>query len=374
MKKKHRCLLNRFVALVAALLLCSSLCIPCFADFNSEFSLPSRSEFNKHPRQWYIVKSKGYVYFFPYSFTVSSSGVDVASGAPTSPFVADLVSTSSSSYSFYYLDALSPYYLLERFPVPIGFGYASIGFIPNASTLSAITAHSGGVRYFVGDSSDLPIGTQGHYDSPSKSGDVSGSIYRLPAFYKSTISNNTSWGMFSGPSTYITSSDYSAFHSLKEFYPLTFYAGDYEYTVPFSTSKIIYSNHLIYAASLYRSDYGSFLTSDSLFHALILRMSSSTFDSLYGSGYSSGSWFPSDEDLQKELVNQFGIDSGTLSDSKSSLDSWSTTSSVDSDVASGASGLLGGLFQNLGTFLFSVSLLCFGAVVLRMLIRKAVDG
>lgn len=47
--------------------------------------------------------------------------------------------------------------------------------------------------------------------------------------------------------------------------------------------------------------------------------------------------------------------------------------SVDSDVASGASGLLGGLFQNLDSFLFSVSLLCLGAVFLRIVLRKAVD-
>lgn len=47
--------------------------------------------------------------------------------------------------------------------------------------------------------------------------------------------------------------------------------------------------------------------------------------------------------------------------------------SVDSDVASGASGLLGGLFQNLAPFLFSVSLLCLGAVFLRIVLRKAVD-
>ena len=74
------------------------------------------------------------------------------------------------------------------------------------------------------------------------------------------------------------------------------------------------------------------------------------------------------------LLMRFGVDSGTLKDSKDNLNSWNSTSSVDSGIASGASGLLGGLFQNLGTFLFSVSLLCFGAVVLRMLIRKAVDG
>ena len=88
-----------------------------------------------------------------------------------------------------------------------------------------------------------------------------------------------------------------------------------------------------------------------------------------------GDWISdSPEDLQKALTNEFGIDSGTLKNSKDNLNSWNSTSSVDSDVAAGATGLLNAVFQNLGTFLFSVSLLCFGAVVLRMLIRKAVDG
>jgi hypothetical protein len=88
-----------------------------------------------------------------------------------------------------------------------------------------------------------------------------------------------------------------------------------------------------------------------------------------------GDWLSdSPEDLQDVITNEFGVDSDTIKNSKDNLNSWNSASSVDSDVASGASGLLGGLFQNLGTFLFSVSLLCFGAVVLRMLIRKAVDG
>lgn len=88
-----------------------------------------------------------------------------------------------------------------------------------------------------------------------------------------------------------------------------------------------------------------------------------------------GDWLSnSPEDLQKVIINEFDIDADTLKDAKDYLNIWKNTSSVDSDVASGASGLLGGLFQNLGTFLLSVSLLCFGAVVLRMLIRKAVDG
>lgn len=80
------------------------------------------------------------------------------------------------------------------------------------------------------------------------------------------------------------------------------------------------------------------------------------------------------ESLQDQLTKEFDVNSDTLKNSKDNLNSWNSTSSVDSDAASGATGLLNGIFQNLGTFLFSVSLLCFGAVVLRMLIRKAVDG
>ena len=88
-----------------------------------------------------------------------------------------------------------------------------------------------------------------------------------------------------------------------------------------------------------------------------------------------GGWLSdSPEDLQDAITNEFDIDSDTLTNSKDNLNSWNSASSVDSDVATGVSGLLGALFQNLGSFLFSVFLLCFGAVFLRMLIRKAVDG
>lgn len=374
MKKKQRCLFKRFAALVAALVLVFSISSPALAAFNDNFALPTQSEFDNHPHQWYIVEYRGDVYFFPCSFRVGSSGASVGVGAPTSPFAVDFDTSSSAFYTFYYLDAIAPPWLLYRYPVPIGNGYASLGFVPDERALPTILASSAGVRYFVGDSSDLPLGSQGFYDSSSHSGSVSGFTYRLPAFYRSKVSNTSSWGMISGPSTYITSDNFSAFHNLTEFYPLSFYAGDYEYTLPYPCDKIIYSNHLIFASSLVRYNYGEFLISDFLPQVIVLRMNSSLFRSLYGNGYTSGSWFPADEDLQNELLHQFNIDSDKLSGFKSSLDSFTTTPSVDSGVTSGASGLLNGVFQNLGTFLFSVTLLCFGAVVLRMFIRKAVEG
>lgn len=68
-----------------------------------------------------------------------------------------------------------------------------------------------------------------------------------------------------------------------------------------------------------------------------------------------------------EVEKQIGDTDDYLNDAIYNFDS------VDSDFASGASGLLGGLFQNLDSFLFSVSLLCLGAVLLRIVLRKAVD-
>lgn len=77
-------------------------------------------------------------------------------------------------------------------------------------------------------------------------------------------------------------------------------------------------------------------------------------------------------DLQKKLLEDYDVENN-IRDTEFWLDSsLNDFNSVDSDVASGASGLLGGLFQNLGSFLLSFSLLCLGAVVLRMVIKKAV--
>ena len=78
-------------------------------------------------------------------------------------------------------------------------------------------------------------------------------------------------------------------------------------------------------------------------------------------------------DLQKKLLEDYEIQNN-ITDTRNYLDdAVNGFDSVDSDVASGASGLLGGLFQNLDSFLFSVSLLCIGAVFLRIILRKAVD-
>lgn len=78
--------------------------------------------------------------------------------------------------------------------------------------------------------------------------------------------------------------------------------------------------------------------------------------------------------LQDQLVNDFDVNSDTLKDTKQNFDSWQNSNTIDTDVADTSLDIINGLMQNVGQFVFVVSLLCFGAVVLRVLIRKAVEG
>lgn len=78
--------------------------------------------------------------------------------------------------------------------------------------------------------------------------------------------------------------------------------------------------------------------------------------------------------LQDQLVKDFDVNSDTLKDSKANFDSWQNSNTIDTDVADTGLNIINALMQNVGQFAFVVSLLCFGAVVLRVLIRKAVEG
>lgn len=95
-------------------------------------------------------------------------------------------------------------------------------------------------------------------------------------------------------------------------------------------------------------------------------------------GLKVGDEFPADTDafdkLRDDLINQFPEASDNIQNGKDTIQGWNDTETVDTDVASTSISALNAMFQNLGGFLFIISLMVFGAVVLRMLIRKAVDG
>lgn len=80
------------------------------------------------------------------------------------------------------------------------------------------------------------------------------------------------------------------------------------------------------------------------------------------------------ESLQDQLVKDFDVNSDTLKNSKQNLESWQNSNTIDTDIADIAFSVFHALFGTaLASFVSTVVLLCFGAVVLRILLRKALE-
>lgn len=392
MKKKHRCFYKRFVALVAALMVSLTLCTPCFAGFDTEADMPSLDDFYKHHGSWYVWRSatiSGFSYYELLCSPISVSG--------TSYSLPYSVSYSTNAFDVSYLanDSGTSYHYACAFPFPLrgasGYWYELPSF-PIGSGMKSDTcsvrvystaAQPSGTFGFLTSSfsrSDRILSFGNTYGSSSGSSTdtldsftFSSPFYSYPFAIRKTSSTSASGYVLQGGDNnfIIPSPGYSSTRALS--LGVTRYLrGTYSfvpypsgYTIPSSDIGFVFvkqpSSSPVYYAS-------SFDTTGSFAFSLLVPASRLPNVKL-------GDWLSdSPEDLQDAITNEFGVDSGTLTDSKDNLNSWNSASSVDSDVAAGASGLLGALFQNLGTFLFSVSLLCFGAVFLRMLIRKAVDG
>ena len=399
MKKKQRCFLNRFAALVAALMLCAALCVPCLAAGASAV-MPSQQDFLDHPFSWYVLRqsddldSRTTYELINSSFSLSSSGFATSGfyynvGAPNQ-MVFSGFSNASDSFSYAFPDLIEPlgacgswrYYPI--FPVCSYQAFAARVrcYIASNSPLYSL-ADSGKVAAGIAPSPEslclsnsVDKGTTQTIGTPV----VSFSQFIYPAVrgpYNRGNTHSSEWVAFSGLDNFalVTSSFLTPL--LSAYFTPVVTADYYDLgTTGWQVSQQRFPRSYSFSSSDLRF---WLLNLDSPLSApgqLVLNFSLVVPESLLPSDVQPGDWISHGtmDKLQDQLVNDFDVDSDTLKNSKDNLNSWNSTSSVDSDVASGASGLLGGLFQNLGTFLFSVSLLCFGAVVLRMLIRKAVDG
>lgn len=392
MNKKCRCFFKRFAALVAALFISFSLPVSALAASDMVADMPSLDDFYKHHGSWYVWRTLTETGFLYYELLCSP--ISVSGSSYSLPYS---VSYSTDAFDVSYLanDSGLAYDYACAFPLPLrgasGYWYELPSFPIGLSSKTDTSL----VRVY--STSDVPSGTYGFLASSfSRSdrilsfgntvGSSSGSstdtldsfifsspFYSYPFGIRETTNSSASGFVLQGGYTnfIVPLSDYSRprYISLASTRYLrgthSFVPYPSGYTIPSSDIGLVLvrqpSLTPVYSASAYDTT-GSF--------AFSLLVPASRLPDV-----KLGDWISdSPEDLQDAITNQFGIDSGTLQDSKDNLNSWNSSSTVDSDVASGASGLLGGLFQNLGTFLFSVSLLCFGAVVLRMFIRKAVDG
>lgn len=392
MKNKHRCFFKRFAALVAALVFVFLLSVSAFAASGTEADMPSLDDFYSHHGSWYAWRSTTQSNILYYELLCSPISVsDTSYSLPYSvPY-----STNAFDVSYLANDSGLAYDYACVFPLPLrgatGYWYELPSFPIGLST----NTDSCMVRVY--STVDQPSGTFGFLTSSfsrsdrvlsfgNTAGSSSGSstdtldsftfsspFYSYPFAIRQTTSSSASGYVLQGgdnsfivpPSNYLRSRfiHLGSTRFLRGTFSFVPYPAGY--TIPSSDIGFVFvkqpSSSPVYSAS-------SFDTTGSFAFSLLVPASRLPNVKL-------GDWVSnSTKDLQDAIVNEFDIDSGTLKESKDYLNSWTNVPSIDSDVASGASDLLNGVFQNLGTFLFSVSLLCFGAVVLRMLVRKAVDG
>lgn len=392
MKKKQRCFYKRFAALVAALVISFSLPVSALAASDTEFVMPSLDDFYSHHGSWFVwrkliyngidcfellcspISVSGTSYTLPYSISYSTDAFDVSYLANDSGLAYDY----ACAFPYPLRGASGLWSELPSFP--IGFGFSPQTSVVRVYSTSAQPSGTYGFLTSSFSRSDriLSFGNTAGSSSGSSTDTLdsftfSSPFYSYPfAFRESSSSSASGYVLQGGDSSFIVPLD--AYSNLRNInlnsnrYLLgthSFVPYPSGYTIPSSDIGFVFvqkpSSSPVYSAS-------AFDTTASFAFSLLVPGSLLPDVKL-------GDWLSgSPEDLQKTIVDEFDIDSDTLKESKDYLNLFKNTSSVDSDVASGASGLLGGLFQNLGTFLFSVSLLCFGAVVLRMLIRKAVDG
>lgn len=392
MNKKCRCFFKRFAALVAALVISFSLPVSALAASDTVADMPSLDDFYDHHGSWYAwrtITESGFLYYellcspisisgssysLPYSVSYSTNAFDVSYLANDSGLAYDY----ACAFPLPLRGASGYWYELPSFPIGLSsktdscqvrvystadLSSSTYGFLASSFSRSdRILSFGNSVGSSSGSSTDTFdsfIFSSPFYSYPfaiGSSSPSSGSGYVLQGGYTNFIVPLSDYSR----ARYINLSSTRFLRGTSDF--VSYPSG---YTIPSSDIGIVFVKQPSSSPVSYASAFditGSFAFS-------LLVPASRLHDVKLGDWISD-----SPEDLQDAITNQFGIDSGTLQDSQDKFNSWNSSPSVDSDVASTSISILNAMFQNLGGFLFIVSLMVFGAVVLRMLIRKAVDG
>lgn len=379
MKKKHRRLLKRFAALVAALVICSALCVPAFASNNASSQKwvvvgerDMRNEMGTYSRYLHLTPYQGgEIYATTISSYVASLNINPSSSAP-----------EPTNCMTWLLPLNYPDWW--RAALPLG-NRAYIQFdspqIVRNSTGSSISSFDV-FAFSRSQASYFDFSVDRNQPTSSNTSDTL-VVFRndSPLFPLSSGIIDGSFGsspLASGVSLQVGSS--SLVYSLQDFYQLypAFWSVSGTYS-GFSYTSIaglsnLSSDDLILGVTL-----PTFPASESGYILTVSVAISFWVDAnKLPAGLQVGDEFPANTDafdqMRDDLIDQFPEAFENIENGKDTLTGWNDTETVDTDVASTSISALNAMFQNLGGFLFIVSLMVFGAVVLRMLMRKAVDG
>lgn len=379
MKKKQRCLVNRFAALVAALMLCAALCMPCFASNNAS------------TRKWRVIASDQRV-------------------------------GENGSLTTYF--KLSPYENGALYQVPLYTRFGAASKTISGSTVYDVWAEP--VNYPDWWRSDIPLGARSYVEISniqdltfSFDGSNSRTSFAILPVHRDTLmrfsfSAYSSASSFSGDLSVVPVRFNRYFGSSPNIVDVGNFGYNFEKTDVNDSSFSIFGaletrQNLVYTPISLglggSTDFDVGLSypfyncssSDLIWIVLPRNLTASSTSAMYGAfahvrctisywvdanklpaGLQVGDEFPADTDafdqLRDDLIKQFPEASENIENGKDTIQGWNDTETVDTDVASSSISVLNAMFQNLGGFLFIISLMVFGAVVLRMLIRKAVDG
>lgn len=386
MNKKLRCYFKRFAALVAALILCASLCLPCYASNNAS------------TQKWVITEQKQLANESGTQSTYFHVSPYVNGELYRTRFITESSSIQSTLSGNYYDWWSLPVNYPDwwRSPVPLG----SRSYIQVDSPRVVSWRHTSGTSYTSGETlsgtlefllvnPDYGFSVSRSYTSSAMTLSQDVLLYPVDSMASvettsgSSISRSIASGLrFPNISSNINQTGTQAIDSFSQlilgFNP---YFSSSNETLNFS----LRSMEVLFNAS---SDSLILFVSYPSWHTISTpgkyRLEATAVVSYWidanklPPGLAVGDEFPANTDafdnLRDELLEKFPEASDNIENGKDIIQGWNDTETVDTDVASTSISVLNAMFQNLSGFLFIISLMVFGAVVLRMLIRKAVDG
>lgn len=390
--RKFKMCIRRIGASLSALLMICCMTSPSLASHNWPAS-PSYQEFVEHHGSWYVwqkFSSYGEQGFelichplFEYSDSNTSSFAFVPYSTDSLTFsytASGTTSTKLASIPYIPFGASGYWSELPSFPVGSGDSFSHCAYVrvyplTFGGALSSIPDifSDTSIRCYL----TCAFSSSGSSFSPTTDDSI---LDDFPVFVPNSIfiagsktdtsTNHTSFGLVDGATNFWAtpfngkyielSSSHTSSHTMRDFAQ--------NFTIPSSELGFCF----------FKDPGTGYHASASLFNVSDLRFAATLWvpAALLPSDVEVGDWISHGtmDKLQEQLINDFDVNSDTLKDSKANFDSWQNSNTIDTDVANTSLDIINGLMQNVGQFAFVVSLLCFGAVVLRVLIRKAVEG